>query len=306
MELLQPGESSDQPPAIRAAAEYDLALVLSGGGARGLAHIGVLQVVDDLALPVDLLVGVSMGSIVAACYAMGMTAEQMVDLARAMRVGSIFRPRPGRMNLVDGTGIREALTRIFGDVRFGDLNRELVVVSSSVTSGEHYVIRDGLLVDALVSSCSIPLIFPPVTVDGHLLVDGGLIDCMPIAEAKRLGARRIVAVDASTDSRKVLTLPGVRHAARGVVTILGHRERRRTATNAAQLDAFRIFHQVLDRASQPLTRPPVEVMIRPNYGRRTTFAYHRWTEMVAQGRAAAEAARPELAALVPAPARRVR
>jgi predicted acylesterase/phospholipase RssA len=263
-----------------------------------LAHIGVLQVVDTLALPVDLVVGVSMGGVIAASYAAGLSPDQMVELARAMRVGSIFRPRPGRLQLVDGSGIRAAITRMFGDLRFADLQRELVIVSSSVTSGEHYVIRDGSLVDALVASCSIPLVFPPVTVDGHHLVDGGMIDGMPIAVAHNLGARRIVAVDASTNARKVLGLPVVRHAARGVVTILGRRERRRPAD---VLDAVRIFTQVLDRATQPLTRPPVELLIRPPFGRLSMFDYHRWLAMIACGRVAGEAARPMLEALAGAP-----
>jgi NTE family protein len=291
-------DASPTPPAERPAEGYDLALVLSGGGARGLAHIGVLQVIDELALPVDLVVGVSMGGIVAACYAAGFTTEQMADLARLLPVGDIFRPRPGRTHVVDGAGIRGAVARLFGDRRFSDLERELVIVSSSVTSGEHYVIRDGLLADALVASCSIPLIFPPVTIAGHHLLDGGLIDCMPITEARKLGARRIVAVDASTNARKVLCLPVVRHAARGVVSVLGRRERRRQPT---ALDAVRIFTQVLDRATQPLVRPPVEVLIRPAYGRRSMFAYHRWAEMIACGRAAGEAARPALAALATPP-----
>ena len=114
---------------------YDLALVLSGGGARGFAHVGVLQVVEELQLPVDLVVGVSMGSIVGAGYAAGLSASEMADLARAMRISSIFRPRPGRLDLVDPAGIRAVISRIFGTRRFEDLEREMVVVSSSLTTG---------------------------------------------------------------------------------------------------------------------------------------------------------------------------
>src|SRR3954462_14715828 len=107
---------------------YDLALVLSGGGARGFAHVGVLSVVEELQLPVDLVVGVSMGSIVGAGYAAGLSAGGMAGLARAMRLGTIFRPRPGRLNLVDPAGVRAVMTQIFGDRRFADLDRQLVVV----------------------------------------------------------------------------------------------------------------------------------------------------------------------------------
>lgn len=273
---------------------YDLALVLSGGGARGFAHVGVLEVVDELQLPVDLVVGVSMGSIVGAGYAAGLSPAQMADLARAMRLSSIFRPRPGRLNLVDPAGIQAVISRIFGTLRFEDLDRELVVVSSSMTTGQHVIIRDGPIVDAIVASCSIPLIFPPVSRDGHQLLDGGLIDGLPIAVARSLGARRIIAVDASTHARHVLRLPVVSHATRGVVRILDHRHRRQPS---ARLDAARIFSRVLHHATLSPARPPVELLIRPTFGRRSTLHYHRWSDIVACGRAAAEAARPALTLL---------
>jgi predicted acylesterase/phospholipase RssA len=281
------------------AAGYDLALVLSGGGARGFAHVGVLSVVEELHLPVDLVVGVSMGSIVGAGYAAGFSAEAMADLARAMRLGAIFRPRPSRLNLVDPTGVRAVIRSIFGERRFEDLDRELVVVSSSVTTGQPFVIRDGPIAEAVLASCSIPLVFPPVARDGHHLLDGGMIEGLPTAIARGLGARRIVAVDASTHARRVLRLPVLRHAARGVVSILDRRHRRRPT---AGVDAVRIFSRALHYATQPHDRPPVELLIRPSFGRRhSTLHYHRWSDIVERGRLAAEAQRSALAAFAPAP-----
>jgi predicted acylesterase/phospholipase RssA len=283
-------------PTLPQTAGYDLALVLSGGGARGFAHVGVLSVVEELQLPVDLVVGVSMGSIVGAGYAAGLSADDMANLARAMRLTSIFRPRPGRLNLVNPAGIRAVIQQIFGDRRFEDLDREMVVVSSSVTTGRHYVIRDGPITDAIVASCSIPLVFPPVARDGHHLLDGGLIDGLPIAVARELGARRIVAVDVSTHARHVLRLPGVRHAARGVVSILDRRRPR------ADMDAVRIFSRVLHYATLHPNRPAAELLIRPSFGRRrSTLHYHRWSDMVARGRAAGEAHRAALAAFGTSP-----
>jgi NTE family protein len=163
-----------------------------------------------------------------------------------------------------------------------------------MTTGEHFAIRDGPIVDAILSSCSIPLVFPPVSRDGHLLLDGGLIDGMPIAIARGLGARRIVAVDASTHARHVLRLPGVRHATRGVVRMLDRQHRRRPT---ADINAVRIFTRVLHYATQHPDRPPVELLIRPAFGRRSTLHYHKLSDIVACGRAAAEAARPALTRL---------
>ncbi len=276
-------------PAMVPVPAYELALVLSGGGARGFAHVGVLQVVEQLALPIDLVVGVSMGSIVGAGYAAGFSPARMSKLARGVQVQAVFRPRPGRLGLVDPDGMRIALERVFGGRRFEDLDRELIVVSSSVTTGQAVAIRDGLLVDALIASSAIPLVFPPVLRGGDQLLDGGLIEALPIQLARELGARRIVAVDASSHTKHVFRIPGVRHATRRVVRILRRRQ--------IELDALHIAARMLHHAAERPSPPPVEVLIRPSFGLHTTFHYHRSTQLVARGVAAAEAVRPRLVAL---------
>lgn len=239
----------------------------------------------------DLVVGVSMGSIIGAGYAAGLAPATMAELARAIRIGGIFRPRPGRLGLVDPSAMRDVLVRVLGERRFADLDRELVVVSASVTTGQPVAIRDGPVVDALVASCAIPLVFPPVSRDGHDLLDGGLIEAVPIQVARELGARRIVAVDVSGDVRHLLRLPGVRHATRGVVHVLRRRRPR------ARLDAIQILSRLLHHAVERPPLPEAELLIRPAFGLRSTFHYHRAPEMIALGRAAAEAVRPELASL---------
>jgi NTE family protein len=287
----------EQPVAVEdRPASYELALVLSGGGARGFAHIGVLQVIEELQLPVNLVVGVSMGSIIGAGFAAGFTSAQMADLARAMRVRAVFRPalrRPaaGRQSFADPAGLRAAIYSVFGDRRIEDLDRELLVISASVLDGQPFLFRRGPLVDALVASCSIPLMFPPISRDGCQLLDGGLIDGLPLRLVRGLGVRRIVAVDASSHARKLLTLPGIRHATQGVVRAL---EFRRPPDDLGRL---RIVSRMLHHASQPLDRPPADVLIRPAFGYRSTYHYQEWAEMVARGRAAAERVRPEMAAL---------
>jgi NTE family protein len=272
-------------------ATAELALVLSGGGARGFAHVGVIDVVEELDLPIDLVVGVSMGSIVGAGYAAGSSPTEMAEIARSFQFRHVFRPRPGRLGLVDPVGIRDVLTRIFGDRRFSDLDRELVVVSSSLTTGLPVVIREGRVVDALVASSAIPLVFPPVVWEDDHLLDGGMIEALPIEVARELGARRIIAVDASSHVRAMFKVPGVRHATRRVVGLLGRRPR------PASLDAVEIAMRALHHAAERPAPPPADVLIRPAFGLHTGFHYHRASEMVARGRAAAEAVRARLAAL---------
>jgi len=293
MRLRSDGLTRHRPtPVGRAAGEpgaYELALVLSGGGARGFAHVGVLQVVEELALPIDLVVGVSMGSIVGAGYAAGFAPARMSELAASIQVQSVFRPRPGRLGLVDPAGMRQALDHVFGDTRFEDLERELIVVSSSVTTGQPVVIREGRVVDALVASAAIPLIFPPVLREGDHLLDGGLIEALPIQVTRELGAHRVIAVDASSHVKQVFRVPGVRRATRRVASILRRRK--------AELDALHIAARMLHHAAERPPPPPVEVMIRPSFGLHTGFHYHRAADLVARGHAAADAVRHRLTAL---------
>jgi NTE family protein len=268
---------------------FELALVLSGGGARGFAHVGVIQVIEQLALPIDLVVGVSMGSIVGAGYAAGFSPAKMSELAGSVQVQRVFRPRLGRLGLVNPDGMRQVLGRVFGTMRFEDLKRELVVVSSSVTTGLAVTIREGSIVEALVASSAIPLVFPPVRRNGDHLLDGGLIEALPIQLARELGAQRIVAVDASSHVKTVFRLPGVRRATHHVAGMLRRPE--------FELDALYIAARMLHHAAVRPLPPPVDVLIRPAFGLHTSFHYHRSTQLVARGYAAAEAVRPRLVAL---------
>jgi len=287
------GQRSRSEPVLAepdsASASYELALVLSGGGARGFAHVGVLQVVERLQLPIDLVVGVSMGSIVGAGFAAGVPPEQMCELAGQMSVQRVFRPRPGRLGLVDPVGMRDALGSLFGAMRIEDLGRPLAIVSSSLVTGRPVVIREGLVVDALLASCAIPLIFPPVSREDDHLLDGGLIEALPTEVAQALGARRVIAVDASSHVRHVFRVPGVRHATRRVAGLLG---RRRT-----DLDAVQIAARILHHAAERPPAPPADILIRPAFGFHSSFHYHRSAGLVEQGREAAEAVRDQLIAL---------
>ena len=274
---------------IESSGSYELALVLSGGGARGFAHVGVLQVVEQLQLPIDLVVGVSMGSIVGAGFAAGVPSERMTELAGQMSVQRVFRPRLGRLGLVDPIGMRDALSHLFGSTRIEDVDRPLAIVSSSLVTGRPVVIRAGLIVDALLASCAIPLIFPPVARDDDQLLDGGLIEALPTEVAHALGARRVIAVDASSHVRQVFRVPGVRHATRRVAGLLWRRQ--------GDLDAVQIAARILHHAAERPPAPPADVLIRPAFGLHSSFHYHRSAGLVARGREAAEAVREHLIAL---------
>jgi NTE family protein len=203
------------------------ALVLSGGGAKGLAHIGVLRVLDSLGIRPDLVVGTSMGAMVGGMYASGYTAREIDSLARALPIGGLFRtyqPRAPRslgllqplVMLEQGTGrftlqtasIREpevnalvnaAMLRgnLLARGDFDALPIPFRAVATDLADRQAVVIARGDLAQAVRASFAIPLIFPPEFLDGKLLADGGLSANIPIAVARQAGAERVIVSDAT-------------------------------------------------------------------------------------------------------------
>lgn len=203
------------------------ALVLSGGGAKGLAHIGVLRVMDSLGIRPDLVVGTSMGAMIGGMYASGYTAREIDSLARALPIGGMFRtyqPRAPRslgllqplIVLEQGTGrfilqtasIREpevnalvnaAMLRgnLLARGDFDALPIPFRAVATDLADRQAVVIARGDLAQAVRASFAIPLIFSPESLDGRLLADGGLSANIPITVARQAGAERVIVSDAT-------------------------------------------------------------------------------------------------------------
>ncbi len=157
-------------------------LVLSGGGARAYSHAGVVRALRELGAPIDFVAGNSMGAIVAAGVAMGWDDEEMDARLHDAFVASsplndIAFPV---LAMTHGREVEARLERHFGDVRIGDLWRPFACVSTDLTDGVAHVHRDGLLREALRASLSLPGVLPPVIRDGHVLVDGAMVDNLPV------------------------------------------------------------------------------------------------------------------------------
>jgi NTE family protein len=212
------------------------ALVLSGGGAKGLAHIGVLRVLDSLGIRPDLVVGTSMGAMVGGMYASGYTAREIDSLARALPIAGLFRtyqPRAPRslgllqplILLEQGTGrfilqtasIREpevnalvnaAMLRgnLLARGDFDSLPIPFRAVATDLADRQAVVIARGDLAQAVRASFAIPLIFSPESLDGRLLTDGGLSANIPIAVARQAGADRVIVSDATEQPSDSLDL----------------------------------------------------------------------------------------------------
>lgn len=219
-------------------------LVLSGGGAKGAAHVGVLRVLEELGVPVDLVVGTSMGAIVGGLYASGYSAVELDRLIDEMAWADILRDQPDRdvlsfqrkrddhdfladysLGLLPGEGIGFPLGAVQGQrimrelhaitVRaegiddFDDLPIRFRAVAADLITGETVVLDQGDLALAIRASMSIPGLFAPVELDDRLLVDGGLANNTPIDVARDLGAEVLIVVDVGAAT---MDRDGIRHA----------------------------------------------------------------------------------------------
>lgn len=204
-------------------------LVLSGGGAKGMAHVGVIRVLEEMRVPIDLVVGTSAGSAVGALYASGMPVSEIEQRFIEMDWLSSFRDDPGRVYkpirrkqddwrfpLVPGIGVRTDGLYVGGGLiagqNLGFILNELThnaalvedfdqlpipfrAVATDLETGEQVVIGNGNLSEAIRASMSVPGVYAPVERDGRLLVDGGVANNLPVSVARELGADIIIAVD---------------------------------------------------------------------------------------------------------------
>ena len=208
-------------------------LALGGGGARGLAHIGVLKVLERENIPIDLITGTSMGAIIGGVYALkkdifaiekiadkyskisefnidfSFSEKERKDKPFFLKKMSDFLKKVYLLNLQlrrkhinDGEGAKKIIKDLVYDRTFTDTKIPFAAVAADLVKGEKVVIRKGKLFDALLASASIPGMFPPVILDKKTLVDGGIVDVVPIKAAQSLGANFVIAVSVSQSIKK--------------------------------------------------------------------------------------------------------
>ena len=183
-----------------------IALVLGGGGARGLAHIGVLKVLDEEKVPVDIVVGTSVGALVGSLYAAGVPLQKIEklgenigwnDLSDITETGIIKMLLTG--HLLSTEKMEKFIAENIGPKRFDELEKPFACVATDLVTGERIVFREGEIGPAVRASSTIPGIFDPVEYRHRYLVDGGLLDNIPVDIARMMGADIIVAVVVSAD-----------------------------------------------------------------------------------------------------------
>jgi NTE family protein len=248
-----------------------LGLALGGGAARGLAHVGVLSVLDREGIPVDYIAGASAGSLAGAVYAAGLRGERLVDVALRTRWRQIARPTWSRLGLITFARLETFLVRLIGDCRFEDLDIPFATMATDVLTGEPVVLRQGRVAPAVRASSSIPGIVTPVSIDGRLLMDGGVSNNLPISVVRAMGADVVVAI--------------------GLTSALGHPPRHFGEIAMAALD-YLLAHAGDDPASADL------FISLPLPGLLSLLRLSRGAKAFALGQQLAEGALPGIRALL--------
>jgi NTE family protein len=176
-------------------------LALSSGAAKGFSHIGVIQVLEENGIQVDVVAGSSMGAYIGALWAYGIDGREMERLAREMEerwalwslVDPVFLPRQGFLR---GEALKKRLMRTIGTARFGDLLRPLRVVAGNLATLERMVFASGEVATAVHCSAAVPGICVPITIDGETYVDGSIVDPLPVGVLREMGVTKVIAVDA--------------------------------------------------------------------------------------------------------------
>lgn len=175
-----------------------LGLALGSGGARGVAHIGLLKALEEEGIKPYCISGCSMGSVVGACYATGMSVDRMAEVALSLKSFDIMDVSAApvtKLGLLRGNKIQKLLLNYIGDVTFDQLNLPFSCVATDLRSGREVTLDKGSVAQAVRASSAIPTIFRPVEQDGMLMCDGGVLCRVPVRQAKSMGADVVVAFD---------------------------------------------------------------------------------------------------------------
>jgi NTE family protein len=255
-------------------------LALSGGAARGLAHVGVLAVLEKEGIPVDMVAGTSMGAIIGAFYAQGKDIKQIekavmsLSRRRIMSLADLTLPRTG---FIKGRRMKDWLKSIIGDVDFEDLKIPFACVATDIGTGEEVVIKQGSVVEGVRASVSMPVIFTPAKWQGRYLVDGGLVDPVPVSVLKEMGADLTIAVNVNpyiTDRSQE------------------NKEQNLKAPNIFNI-VMRTFN-IMNYQAAMSGLQQADIAITPQVGHINPSNFHRARECILRGHRAARHAIPEI------------
>jgi NTE family protein len=312
LNILRQPNNRDLAPGPHPEDRLSIGLVLGGGAARGFAHIGVLRTLIAHGIRPDVIAGTSIGAIVGGLYAAGHldAFEEWSRQLTRRRVLGYLDFTFGGSGLIGGGRLVSKLEDVLGDATFADLPIRVTAIATEIGTGHEIWLTRGRLSEAMAASYALPGIFPPKLIGGRWLMDGALVNPLPISAARALGARLVIAVnlnadnfgrgtiiqdhgpDADDDARRAQH--ALKRSRRGIFRAdrLIHRQffgaPDRPGLSTIMVEAFQVMQDRITRSR--LAGDPPDVMISPRLGRTNLFDFHRAKDTIALGAEAAEKA----------------
>jgi NTE family protein len=272
----RPPAAAEVPPAPFDEAGPCVALVLGGGSARGFAHVGAISALEEAHVPIELVVGTSVGSLVGGLYASGLGGARLEEAARDLQRGDFFDfyvwTAFTGLGLAPGNSLRAFVERHAGDRTIEGLPRPFVAVAVDLLTGDEVILETGSLADAIRASTAIPGVFEPFRDGDRLLVDGGVRNNLPVDVARARGADVVIAVDVSAVPSRV------------------------PLDNAVDV-LLRAIEIVFDANADDQAKD-ADVVVRPDVGAIPPLDFGARREAIEAGRAATRAALPEIEAAI--------
>ncbi len=289
-----------------------IGLALGSGLGRGFAHIGVIEVLEEHGIRPGIIAGSSIGSLVGGCYLAGKIdefKEWALDLNR-MKVFSYLDFRVRSAGLIGGKRLVNLLEEHFEDMTIPDLGYPFVSIATDLVTGHEVWLRKESLIDAMRASFALPGVFPPVEINHRRLIDGALVNPLPVSACRALGAHLIIAVDLNADLMGKAAKPGQNYQTIAGFDLFGDESapkglaqfsltRRLFGREANSPSLFGVMVSALNIIQDRLTRSrlagdPPDVHIKPEVGDIGVLEFERAEELIQRGREAAEEMIPEI------------
>ncbi|MEI6560153.1 MAG: patatin-like phospholipase family protein [Rhodospirillaceae bacterium] len=295
-----------------------IGLALGGGVARGWAHIGALRALRRYGIEPDVIAGSSVGALVGGTYLAGRlpTLEDWARKLTRLKIVSYLDLKLASGGLIGGTHLMAEMRRHIGEIKIEDLPAPFVAVTTDLVTGHEMWLRQGSLIEAMRASFSLPGVFPPVKIDGQWLIDGALVNPVPVSVCRALGCQMVIAINLAGDIIGKARKPGAQVPTAAGFDLLAMLEAPQphyvpppSALNALTRRIFRrdyegpslfgvmvsAFTIITDRITRSrLAGEPPDVHITPRLGHIGLLEFDRAEEAIAEGEAAVERALPDL------------
>lgn len=257
-------------------------LTLGGGGARGAAHIGVIEELERVGLYPDLVTGTSIGGLVAALLAAGCSAAQLTAFFEKLSIAQMYS-LPGTLPAFSNNNkVEKLLEETIGRITFADLQIPLAMVSTDVVHRKPVILDEGDVISAVLATIALPLVLPPVARDGHTLVDGGIMNNVPFDVAHARGATFVLAVDLTNTAPYGTVNQTTPTTGNVIERVLNITQRNRTWQMMSTVVDIITAQSLNTRLA--VSRP--ELLLQPDLGTIGILDFHRWQEGVEAGRTA--------------------